>query len=350
MPNNPSYEKLEKRIRVLEEEILEHKSADKALHESEEKYSRLFHHSNDGIFLHDLDGNILDANQKVLALFGYTNAELSTIKIPELHPEAALKKSRQAFERIVQDGYIQFEIDFKKKNGDIFTAEVSSSLFEVGGRKVIQGIVRDVTERKFAEDALQESEERYRSLFRNNHSVMLLIDPDNADIVDANPAATAYYGWSYKEITSKKITDINTLTKVRVYNEIERASKEDCRHFLFRHRLANGDIRDVEVYSGPLIIHGRKLLYSIIHDITERKRAQEERDRLIHDLQEAMSEIKTLKGILPFCSFCKKIRDDKGYWEKVDVYIRKHSQADISHGVCPECMQKHYPEVNVSND
>jgi PAS domain S-box-containing protein len=227
---------------------------------------------------------------------------------------------------------------------------VSSSLFEVGGRKVIQGIVRDISGRKLAEDALQESEERYRSLFTGNHSVMLLIDPDNADIVDANPAATAYYGWSYKEITRKKITDINTLTKVQVYNEIERARKEECRHFLFRHRLANGDIRDVEVYSGPLKIHGRQLLYSIIHDITERKRAQEERDRLIDDLQKAMNEIKALKGVLPFCSFCKKIRDDKGYWEKIDVYIRNHSQADISHGVCPECMKKHYPEVNVSND
>jgi PAS domain-containing protein len=90
MPHNPSYDELEKRIRVLEEEILEHKSADKALQESEEKYSRLFRYSNDGTFLHDLDGNILGANHKVLALFGYTNVELSTIKIPELHPEEVL--------------------------------------------------------------------------------------------------------------------------------------------------------------------------------------------------------------------------------------------------------------------
>ena len=79
-------------------------------------------------------------------------------------------------------------------------------------------------------------------------------------------------------------------------------------------------------------------------DITERKQAEKERDNLIKQLQTAISEIKTLRGIVPLCSFCKKIRDDKGYWEQVDIYIQKHSEADISHSLCPECMKKHYPE------
>ena len=62
------------------------------------------------------------------------------------------------------------------------------------------------------------------------------------------------------------------------------------------------------------------------------------------DLQKAIDEVKTLRGILPICSFCKKIRDDKGYWERVDVYIGHHSDADISHSICPDCMKKHYPD------
>ncbi|MEE8554009.1 MAG: response regulator, partial [Desulfobacterales bacterium] len=64
-------------------------------------------------------------------------------------------------------------------------------------------------------------------------------------------------------------------------------------------------------------------------------------------LQKALDEIKTLRGILPLCSFCKKIRDDKGYWEQVDVYIHKHSQADISHSICPECAREHYPDLDI---
>lgn len=64
-------------------------------------------------------------------------------------------------------------------------------------------------------------------------------------------------------------------------------------------------------------------------------------------LEAALSEIKTLKGILPICSFCKNIRDDKGYWEKVEVYVRRHSQADFSHSVCPDCAKKHYPDLDL---
>ncbi len=125
------------------------------------------------------------------------------------------------------------------------------------------------------EEVLRESEERYRSLFTNNHSTMLLIDPQTADIVDANPAACVFYGYSKEELIRKKITEINTLSREQVFQEMERAKQEQRQHFFFRHRLSSGEIRDVEVYSGPIKMYGRQLLYSIIHDITERKRVEE---------------------------------------------------------------------------
>ena len=96
------------------------------------------------------------------------------------------------------------------------------------------------------------------------HAIMLLIDPETADIVDGNPAAISFYGWSHEEFISKKITDINTLTNEQVFREMERAKNEQRRHFIFRHRLASGKIRDVEVYSGPIMVNNRKLLYSIV--------------------------------------------------------------------------------------
>lgn len=205
-------------------DITEHKQAEDALRESEEKYSNLFHFSNDGIFLHDLEGNIIDVNQKALDQLGYTKSEMLPFKIPDFHPPEALEKSQWAFETIIREGFVSFEIDFKKKTGEVFPAEVSSSLFEIGDKKVIQGIVRD---------------------------------------------------------------------------------------------------------------------------ITDRKQIEEEREKLINELQKALKEIKTLRGILPLCSFCKKIRDDKGYWEQVDVYIHKHLQADISHGICPACAKEHYPDLDI---
>ncbi|MCP4552520.1 MAG: PAS domain-containing protein [Bacteroidetes bacterium] len=79
-----------------------------------------------------------------------------------------------------------------------------------------------------------------------------------------------------------------------------------------------------------------------IHEITERKRAEEQRENLIKDLQEALDRVKTLSGLLPICAECKKIRDDKGYWNQIEVYVRDHSEAEFSHGICPECMDKLY--------
>jgi len=131
-------------------DITERKHAEKALRNSEEKYSSLFHHSNDAIFLHDLNGTILDANQKVLDQFQYTRPEILSMRIADLHPDEAITISKRAFKKVTENGFFNFEIDFKKKNGEIFPAEVSSSLFKIGVRRVIQGIVRDITDRKKA--------------------------------------------------------------------------------------------------------------------------------------------------------------------------------------------------------
>jgi PAS domain S-box-containing protein len=81
-------------------------------------------------------------------------------------------------------------------------------------------------------------------------------------------------------------------------------------------------------------------------DITERKQAEEERRVLILELQEALKKVKLLSGLLPICASCKKIRNDKGYWEQMEIYIRDHSEADFSHSICPECMGKLYPEYH----
>ena len=86
-------------------------------------------------------------------------------------------------------------------------------------------------------------------------------------------------------------------------------------------------------------------LNGISHDITERKRAEEEREKLISELKDALAKIKTLSGMLPICSYCKKIRDDKGYWDQVDSYISKHTDTVFSHGMCPECAEKALKEL-----
>jgi PAS domain S-box-containing protein len=83
-------------------------------------------------------------------------------------------------------------------------------------------------------------------------------------------------------------------------------------------------------------------------DITEQKQLEEQRERLIEELRNALTHIKTLRGLLPICAACKKIRDDRGYWTQIEQYIRAHSEAEFTHGICPECVKKLYPELSSS--
>ena len=84
---------------------------------------------------------------------------------------------------------------------------------------------------------------------------------------------------------------------------------------------------------------------TIRDDISERERVEKEKESLIIQLQQSLSEIKQLSRILPICASCKKIRDDEGYWKEVETYISDHSEAQFSHGICPDCMRKLYPEI-----
>ncbi|KUL26581.1 PAS domain S-box protein [Chlorobium limicola] len=128
---------------------------------------------------------------------------------------------------------------------------------------------------ELAEEKLRQSEARYRSLFQNKHTVMLIIDPADGAIVDANPAAVTFYGWKYDELCNMNIAGINTMSDREIKAEMQRSLNRKCNCFGFRHRLADGSIRDVEVVSGPISIEEKQLLYSIVNDITERKQFQE---------------------------------------------------------------------------
>jgi PAS domain S-box-containing protein len=133
--------------------------------------------------------------------------------------------------------------------------------------------------------SLAESEERYRSLFENSHATMFIVDPLDGSLVDANPAASHFYGWSRDQLRQMKVSQINVLPAHAIQEHMARARATRCFHFEFQHRLADGSIRDVEVFSGPISIKGRQLLYSIVHDVTERKRAEVQVQEQIVELQ-----------------------------------------------------------------
>ncbi len=131
-------------------------------------------------------------------------------------------------------------------------------------------------ERKQFDTAIRESEELYRAFFEDNHSVMFIIDPASGRIEDATNAAVNFYGFSREDLKSKTVFDLNQLSKDKVIEQIKEAKRHKLANFIFQHRLANGDIRDVEVYSGPFNFKGKTRLISIVHDITQRLKYEKE--------------------------------------------------------------------------
>ena len=142
---------------------------------------------------------------------------------------------------------------------------------QVGGLVLFSEVI---TTRKQAEQRLRENEARFRHMFEDHQAVMLLIDPATGSILDANRAAQAFYGYSHAALVSRSITEINALPPEEVHREMEKAQRTEKKYFEFPHRLADGAIRTVEVYSSPLAVDQKPVLFSVIHDITARKQAE----------------------------------------------------------------------------
>ena len=137
----------------------------------------------------------------------------------------------------------------------------------------------DISERKRSEETLKKSEERFRTLFEH-HSVIILLDPDTGNIIDANHAAADFYGWSVEQLKQMHIQQITNVSSDEVMVNMDkiRASKQN--QFLFRHRRADGSIREVEVFSNKIELEGKDILYAIIHDVTERILAEHQLHKL----------------------------------------------------------------------
>lgn len=118
---------------------------------------------------------------------------------------------------------------------------------------------------------ISEGERKYKSIFNNTHTPMFIIDPEYGNIREANKAAFKYYGYEEKEMLKLKISDINVLSEKEVFEEMQKAKSENRKYFKFKHKLASGEEKAVEVYSGPIKINNEQLLFSIIHDVQEKK-------------------------------------------------------------------------------
>ena len=197
----------------------------------------------------------------------------------------------------------------------------------------------EMTERKRVEEALHESEEMFR-LFMDHSPIYVFFKDENVRTIQISKNYEKMLGRPVHELIGKTMDDLFP-------SELAKSMVEDDLRILHEGR----PIEVTEELNGrfytttkfPITRKGKPpFLAGFTIDITERKQGEEEREKLIHELQDALANIKVLRGMLPICASCKKIRDDKGYWNQIEAYIRDRSEADFTHGICPECAKKLY--------
>lgn len=183
----------------------------------------------------------------------------------------------------------------------------------------------------------EELELRYGALFENNHAILLVIDFKTAAIVDANPAACTFYGYPKQTLTAMSIFDINTLSRQEIFAEMKRARTQRRNYFCFQHRLADGSVRDVEVYSGPVNIQGRALLYSIIHDITKRKQAEDRLAENEHLLSSVFDSIQDGMSLLDTDLTIRRVNDVMKKWYAANLPLEGKKCHACYHGRSRPC-------------
>ena len=197
------------------------------------------------------------------------------------------------------------------------------------------------------------SEERYRCLFSTSRDALMTLTPPSWAFTSGNPATVAMFGAKDEaEFTSRGPWELSperqpdgrpSAEKAR--EMIETAMREGFHLFEWTHRRLNGQDFPAEVLLTRTEAEGKAFLQATVRDITERKNAEAERQVTIQTLQDALTQVKLLKGFIPICASCKKIRGDKGFWESVETYISQHSEARFSHGICPDCGKKLYGDL-----
>jgi len=315
-----------------------------------EFFHALIQNSSDIVTILSMDGTVLYESPSVDRVLGYAQDELLGRNVFELVHSDDRARALAAFTEIVKrrDLTLSAEFSFLHKDGSwrVLDATGSNQL----DNPLIAGIVvnsRDVTERKIIEEKLRQSEERFRRIFEDGPLGMIIVDPDYR-LLKANKAFCKMLGYAEQELTGRSMEEFThpedweksetlsqrALTGVNPLFQLEKRYLRKSRESVWA-TLTATTVPDQE----------GKILYALgmIEDISARKAAEREKEELIIQLTDALAKIKTLRGLIPICAWCKKIRDDRGYWTRVETYIREHSDATFTHCICPTCLKKEDP-------
>jgi PAS domain S-box-containing protein len=329
--------------------LIRYKRVEDRVRESEARFRQMADTVQEVFWMATPDGQtttyVSPAYEKV---WGRSPAELfadPTAWLEGIHPEdrsrvlATLeqykKKEAEVEYRVIRpDGSVRWLWDHRYPVSDL-----------QGQLTSVVGFAMDITERKQTEDALRESDARFSKLVSSN--ILGIIVADLAGrVLEANDAFLGMLGFSREDLESGTIRwDHLTPPEWAQVTEQARndlltqgAAKPLEKEYFHKNRSR------VPVMVGIALVEpGRGICVCFVLNLTERKRSEAQRERLVRQLQEALSNIKTLKGLLHICTSCQRVRDPKGLWKELETYVRDHSEADFRQDLCPACGEALFP-------
>lgn len=324
---------------------------------------------------------IIDTSNLFVALY---DAESHTLSLPFIHDEKDTQQSFPAGKtltgyvidtgksllvnedeimKMVEEGLIELHgplskvwlgVPLKVKEDIIGVVAVQSykdkHLYQEKDKEILEFISTQIAvaiQRKQAETELKEERAYLEELFESSPVAIVVADADS-QISRINKEFTNIFGYESEEVVGENIDELLATEQLRKEAEeiTEKVAEGEKIAFETKRITKDGKKIDVAILGTPIKFEGEQVgVYGMYQDITDRKKIEAEREKLIKDLQNALQEVKTLSGLIPICASCKKIRDDKGFWTNVEEYITQHAEVDFSHAICPQCMKEKYPRV-----
>jgi PAS domain S-box-containing protein len=318
------------------------RQAEEGLKQKQGELEDFFENAPVGLRWEGPDGVISGVNETELAMLGYTRNEYVGHNIAEFHVDKAV--AADALRRLREgESLAQYEARLRCKDGTIKDVVIQSNALRDNGKFVrSRSFTRDITSQHQTQTALT-----YLAAIVESSEDAIIGTSLDGTILSWNFGAQRMYGYTAAEATGRSIATLTPSSSpeefLDVYEQIERG-EWIARYQTVRVRK-DGTSIDVALTLSPIKDAAGKVVgvSAIERDISAAKREDEQRMRLIQELTDALARIKTLRGLLPICASCKKIRDDQGYWQKVESYLAEHTNAEFTHGLCPDCLGDLYP-------
>lgn len=333
--------------------LIERVHATEALQRYVSEVDDLYNNVPAGYHSLDKSGIFVRINDTELRWLGYQREEVvGKMNLANILTPEGVQLFRESFPRFMQDGAIyDLELQYVRKDGNKFPVLLSATAMKdaAGHFQMSRAVVYDISDRKRLENNLRESEERFRQFFEQAPLAIGLFSPhQNRHFLMVNERMVILTGRSAEELSQINLAGI-THHDDRKNDEVMMAGlfTGEIPAFTFEKRLVHRDGTGLwaNVVTTAVRNAQAELIYGlvIIEDITQRKHTEQELLRVVRELEEALHSVKTLNGLLPICAWCKKIRDDTGYWSEVETYVKTHTSAEFTHGICPACVDKHAP-------